>query len=103
MQTGCWINSASRPCWPTVSRWAVASRAAIPLGAIRGRFVVSAQQRRLAAKNSDRKTFFADEDALRKRYLKDSGLDAMPTTLDVYLPKSLPQLWSGKSAEARWR
>jgi hypothetical protein len=39
----------------------------------------------LAAKNSDRKAFFADEDALRLRYLKDAGLESVPKTLDEYL------------------
>ena len=40
---------------------------------------------RLAAKNSDRKAFFTDEDAVRAQYLKDAGLDAPPKTLDDYL------------------
>jgi len=41
----------------------------------------------LAAKNSDRKTFFADEERLLKRYLKECGLAAPPATLDLYLQK----------------
>lgn len=41
----------------------------------------------LAAKNSDRKTFFADEDVLRKRYLTECGLGQVPATLDEYLSK----------------
>jgi uncharacterized protein len=41
----------------------------------------------LAAKNSDRKSFFADEDKLLKRYLKESGLADPPETLDLYLQK----------------
>jgi len=41
----------------------------------------------LAARNSDRKTFFDDEDRLLKRYLKDSGLSRPPDTLDEYLAK----------------
>ena len=41
----------------------------------------------LAAKNSDRKSFFADEDRLLKRYLKECGLTAPPSTLDLYLQK----------------
>lgn len=41
----------------------------------------------LAAKNSDRKSFFTDEDRLLKRYLKESGLSAPPETLDLYLQK----------------
>ncbi len=40
-----------------------------------------------AAKNSDRKSFFADEDRLLKRYLKECGLSAPPATLDLYLQK----------------
>jgi uncharacterized protein len=39
----------------------------------------------LAAANSDRKAFFADEDAVRALYLKEAGLDAPPRTLDDYL------------------
>jgi predicted TIM-barrel fold metal-dependent hydrolase len=41
----------------------------------------------LAARNSDRKTFFDDEERLLKRYLKDSGLAQTPATLDEYLAK----------------
>ena len=41
----------------------------------------------LAAKNSDRKSFFADEDRLLKRYLKECGLTEAPATLDLYLQK----------------
>src|SRR5438105_880463 len=39
----------------------------------------------LGARNSDRKAFFADEDSVRQQYLKDSGLDAPPKSLDEYL------------------
>lgn len=42
---------------------------------------------RLAAANPDRKLFFPLEDKLRARYLKDSGLNAVPATLDEYLQK----------------
>ena len=41
----------------------------------------------LAAKNSDRKSFYADEEHLLKRYLKESGLTVPPATLDLYLEK----------------
>jgi len=41
----------------------------------------------LAAKNSDRKSFFALEDALRRRYLTDAGLPAPPATLAEYLAR----------------
>jgi uncharacterized protein len=41
----------------------------------------------LAAKNSDRKSFFEDEDRLLKRYLKECGLAELPATLDLYLQK----------------
>jgi hypothetical protein len=37
------------------------------------------------AVNSDRKAFFGLEDILRKRYLNESGLAALPATLDAYL------------------
>lgn len=37
--------------------------------------------------NPDRKAFFALEDQLRARYLKDAGLAAIPATLDDYLSK----------------
>ena len=39
----------------------------------------------LAAKNSDRKSFFALEDVLRRRYLGDAGLTAPPAALADYL------------------
>jgi predicted TIM-barrel fold metal-dependent hydrolase len=41
----------------------------------------------LAAKNSDRKSFFALEDVLRRRYLADAGLEAPPPTLAEYLAR----------------
>ena len=40
---------------------------------------------KLAARNSDRKTFFADEERLLKRYLKECGLASRPSDLDGYL------------------
>jgi hypothetical protein len=39
----------------------------------------------LAAQNSDRKAFFALEESLRQRYLKDAGLDRPPSTLGDYV------------------
>jgi predicted TIM-barrel fold metal-dependent hydrolase len=42
---------------------------------------------RLAARNSDRKSFFALEDQLRARYLADAGLTARPPTLREYLAR----------------
>jgi len=41
----------------------------------------------LAAKNSDRKAFFALEDKLRARYLTESGLQAPPPALAEYLAR----------------
>jgi hypothetical protein len=41
----------------------------------------------LAARTSDRKAFFALEDALRQRYLKEAGLEAVPATLSDYLTR----------------
>ena len=41
----------------------------------------------LAARNSDRKAFFADEDMLLRRYLKDAGLTSPPASLDEYLTR----------------
>jgi uncharacterized protein len=41
----------------------------------------------LAAKNSDYKTFYADEERLLKRYLTECGYAAPPVTLDEYLSK----------------
>ncbi len=41
--------------------------------------------RGLAAVNPDRQQFFALEDELRARYLKDAGLSAPPATLDAYV------------------
>ncbi|HLY19279.1 MAG TPA: amidohydrolase family protein, partial [Bryobacteraceae bacterium] len=37
--------------------------------------------------NSDRRAFFADEDLLRRRYLKDLQLTATPASLDEYLAR----------------
>ena len=42
---------------------------------------------RLAARNSDRKSFFALEDKLRARYLEEAGLTAPPATLAEYLDR----------------
>jgi hypothetical protein len=39
----------------------------------------------LAAQTPDRKFFFAREDTLRARYLKDQGISALPATLGDYL------------------
>src|SRR5215510_1177973 len=39
----------------------------------------------LAQKNSDRKAFFADEDAVRAQFLREAGIDAPPKSLDEYL------------------
>jgi predicted TIM-barrel fold metal-dependent hydrolase len=41
----------------------------------------------VAAKNSDRKAFFALEDKLRTRYLAEAGLSAPPATLAEYLTR----------------
>jgi uncharacterized protein len=41
----------------------------------------------LAARNSDRQAFFADEDSLLRRYLKDAGLTGLPASLDEYLTR----------------
>ncbi len=41
----------------------------------------------LAQQNSDRKSFFALEDQLRQRYLKDAGLETPPSTLAEYLAR----------------
>ena len=41
----------------------------------------------LAAKNSDRKAFFALEEVLRKRYFADAGLSAPPASLPDYLAR----------------
>jgi predicted TIM-barrel fold metal-dependent hydrolase len=42
---------------------------------------------KLAARNSDRKAFFALEDVLLKRYLGDAGLTAPPATLPEFLSR----------------
>ncbi len=42
---------------------------------------------RLAEKNSDRKAFFAYEEILLRRYLKDSSLAALPPSLSEYLAR----------------
>jgi predicted TIM-barrel fold metal-dependent hydrolase len=43
--------------------------------------------RSLASKNSDRKAFYADEEILLQRYLKECGYANLPATLDEYLRK----------------
>ena len=42
---------------------------------------------KLSAQTPDRKAFFSYEDRLLRRYLRESGLDAPPDTLDEYLRK----------------
>ena len=42
---------------------------------------------RLAARNPDRIAFFALEDALRQRYLKEAGAEPLPATLPDYLAR----------------
>jgi uncharacterized protein len=42
---------------------------------------------RLAARNSDRKAFFALEGKLRVRYLNEAGVESLPVTLSDYLSK----------------
>jgi len=55
----------------------------------------------LAAKNSDRKAFFALEDKLRARYLAEAGLSAMPATLAEYVDRVVkPTLARHKSGGA---
>jgi hypothetical protein len=41
----------------------------------------------LALQNSDRKSFFALEDHLRQRYLRDAGMEKPPATLAEYLAR----------------
>ena len=41
----------------------------------------------LAQKNSDRKAFFALEEILLRRYLKDAGLSTLPSNLSEYLAR----------------
>jgi predicted TIM-barrel fold metal-dependent hydrolase len=43
--------------------------------------------RKLASVNSDRKSFFADEDNLLRRYLKECGYEKPPASLGEYLQK----------------
>jgi hypothetical protein len=42
---------------------------------------------KLAARNSDRKSFFALEDKLRTRYLEEAGLKTLPANLSDYLAR----------------
>ena len=42
---------------------------------------------RLAQKNSDRKAFFADEEILLQRYVRDAGLTVLPRDLGGYLTR----------------
>lgn len=55
----------------------------------------------LASESPDRKFFFSREEMLLRRYLKDSGLTAVPTTLDAYLAQVVePTLERQKQAGA---
>ena len=58
---------------------------ALPLGPLRRRPPLPARQQLARPRLPDRKQFFALEDKLRARYLKDLGLAAPPPTLDAYL------------------
>ncbi len=42
---------------------------------------------RLAAKNSDRKAFFFDEELLLQRYIREAGVSKLPSTLGEYLAR----------------
>jgi predicted TIM-barrel fold metal-dependent hydrolase len=56
---------------------------------------------KLAAENSDRKSFFALEDVVRRRYLDALGLQSVPATLAEYLTKMVtPTLESQHSGGA---
>jgi Predicted metal-dependent hydrolase of the TIM-barrel fold len=55
----------------------------------------------VAAKNSDRKAFIADEEILLRRYLKDAGMTAPPSSLGEYLTRVVtPTLEAHKSKGA---
>ena len=55
----------------------------------------------LAARNSDRKAFFALEDKLRARYLAESGVSALPPTLAEYVARVvMPTLQRHKAGGA---
>ena len=55
----------------------------------------------LASENPDRKFFFSREEMLLQRYVKDSGLSALPATLDEYLARVVaPTLERQKKAGA---
>ena len=55
----------------------------------------------LASENPDRKFFFSREEMLLQRYVKDSGLSALPATLDEYLARvAAPTLERQKKAGA---
>jgi uncharacterized protein len=52
----------------------------------------------LAAATPDRKQFFPLEDALRKKYLQQVGLNALPLTLDSYLKRFVTPLLEQQKA-----
>jgi uncharacterized protein len=52
----------------------------------------------LAAATPDRKQFFPLEDALRKKYLQQVGLNTLPPTLDAYLKKLVTPLLEQQKA-----
>ena len=77
-------------------RYMLANRIALGPGLTAPRFLwvpyddallVPLNNQALASENPDRKFFFSREEMLLQRYVKDSGLSALPATLDEYLAR----------------
>jgi uncharacterized protein len=91
-------------------RYMLANRIALGPGLAAPRFLwvpyddallVPLNNQALASENPDRKFFFSREEMLLQRYLKDSGLSAIPATLDDYLARVVvPTLERQKKAGA---
>src|ERR1017187_2789927 len=85
---GCSNRWASRRCWPTASPWERrCSRRVSRWVPYADALIFPLDNALLAAKNSDRKAFFALEDKLRARYLAEAGLSAPPATLAEYVAR----------------
>ena len=91
-------------------RYMLANRIAMGPGLAAPRFLwvpyddallVPLNNQALASENPDRKFFFSREEMLLQRYLKDSGLNTVPATLDDYLARVVvPTLERQKKAGA---
>ncbi len=91
-------------------RYMLANRIAMGPGLVRPRFLwvpyddallLRLNNQQLASKNPDRKFFYGREEMLLRRYLKESGVTAVPATLEEYVGQVVvPTLERQKKAGA---